>query len=141
MDRVPTEDPDAQEEVQESVLEMVEGASSMEFDYLNLDEPGAFHTFLPNSSIKRWMIQRGYPSNIFRLEHCFRYFMNELENGEHWDPTNECMLICNDELENVLHRNIVHYQQLRTIFMSQVSHAVIVTPFSVIKQRYPSSDS
>ena len=54
MDRVPTEDPDAQEEVQECVLEM-------EFDHLNLDEPGEFHTFLPNSSIRTWMIQRGYP--------------------------------------------------------------------------------
>ena len=74
MDRVPTEDPDAQEEVQECVLEM-------EFDHLNLDEPGEFHTFLPNSGIRTWMTQRGYPSTIFRLEHCFRYFLNELENG------------------------------------------------------------
>ena len=131
MDRVPTEDPDAQEEVQECVLEM-------EFDHLNLDEPGEFHTFLPNSSIKRWMIQRGYPSNIFRLEHCFRYFMNELESGEHWDQTNGCMLICDTELEEVLNRNLVHYQNLRPIFMTQVTYAKFITPFAVIEQRYPS---
>ena len=138
MDRVPTEDPDAQEEVQESVLEMVEGAGSLEFDYLNLDEPGAYHTFLPNSNIKRWMIQRGYPSSIFRLEHCFRYFIDQLESGEHWDKTNGCMLICDTELEQVLNRSLVHYQNLRPLFMTQVTYAKFITPFVVIEQRYPS---
>ena len=131
MDRVPTEDPDAQEEVQECILEM-------ELDHLNLDEPGEFHTFLPNSGIRTWMNQRGYPSTIFRLEDCFNYFLNELENGINWDPTNECMLICNPDLEEALNRPIVHYQNLRPLFMTQVTYAKFVTPFAVIKQRYPS---
>ena len=54
---MPAEDP----EVQECVLEM-------SFDHLNLDEPGEWHTFKPQSTIRPWMTQRGYPSIIFKLE-------------------------------------------------------------------------
>ena len=127
MDSMPAEDP----EIPEFCLEL-------SFDHLNLDEPGEWHTFKPQSTIRPWMTQRGYPSIIFRVEDCFQFFMSELLSGEHWDRTNECMLICDEELEIALNRNLVHYKNLRTIFMSQVGPAVIVTPFSIIKQRFPS---